>query len=202
MILSRLFWAFKRIDEKTWIKEQENKLLSKYSSVIDELEKKFDESLKKKEDELRLQTSTQYEVEQLNKRLEEKKIDLEKKNEELRQQIRVIEAKASPDKVWESSFSLGFSKAWDMMVPIMMNGMEKVKTQIKNSAHEDAMKGIEPAIQKRINSIQGIQIKQQYQIFLKIQDLKSRIENSDNNEEKNKLQNYIEAIEWVTNGNN
>lgn len=80
------------------------------------------------------------ELEELEKRIAEKKIELSRKNEELLTQIRIIEGKNAPSGIWEVAFTAGFSKAWDMMIPLMMEGVYKSKKAIQDAAIEETIR--------------------------------------------------------------
>jgi len=82
------------------------------------------------------------ELDALKKRAEDKRIELESVNKELLDQIRLIEAKSSPSGVWAQAFSMGFSKAWDMMMPIINKGIEKREESISERAIEGVLRGM------------------------------------------------------------
>lgn len=105
------------------------------------------------------------------------------------------------DQVWMDGFSQGFSKAWDMMMPIMLNGIEKVKDQIRNKAFDDAVKNVEPALLKKIEELGRIELKASNEIEKKMNELNQRYMEAKNQDERYQITNYIEAIKWVTNVN-
>lgn len=100
----------------------------------------IEEDLSKKKKALELD---QFDVSELEKRVSDKKRDLETKNKELADQLRLIEAKASPDNVWIMAFQSGFSKAWGMMKPMMYEGFEKVKEEITTNAKLETIKNLQ-----------------------------------------------------------
>lgn|SRR3990167_886261 len=79
-------------------------------------------------------------LEDVTRRVEDRTKELERTNEELRQQIRLIEAKSSPSSIWESAFSSGFDKAWEIMLKYIDLGDQKAKTNLYNQAVDDTLK--------------------------------------------------------------
>ena len=135
------------------IKENRNKYLDKIES---DFNKKVFE-IKDGEKELsNRKTMLEYEkmrmnaeednLKHLEKLVEQKRIDLERVREELKLQIRITEAKSSPEQVWTTAFESGFSKAWAMMVPVITDGLEKQKEMIRNKAIEETRKRLEPFV--------------------------------------------------------
>ena len=58
---------------------------------------------------------------------------------ELKQKIKVLEAKAHPSEVWSQAFTLGVSKSWEMMLPIMTQNLDKVISKIKEDSVKEAI---------------------------------------------------------------
>lgn len=76
-------------------------------------------------------------------------------NEELRQQIHLLEAKASPSNVWAEAFTSGFNKAWDMMAPLMEEGSAKVRQSIYDKGVNDTLKRLEGSIHAKETRLNG-----------------------------------------------
>lgn len=93
---------------------------------------------KKKTKELELK---QIELNTMLEMTDKRIAELHKKDMDLRHQIDVIEAKAAPDRVWCEAFSLGFSKAWDMMKDAQMDGLLRVRKKIEDDAINKAIRG-------------------------------------------------------------
>jgi len=120
------------------------------------LEKELDE---RKQDFVKFAERVEHENNKLNKALEIKNLELSlmiktvddrilevcKKDNDLHQQIKIIEAKASPDKVWCEAFSLGFSKAWDMIEKVQMDGLLRARKVIEDRAIDRAISGVSDA---------------------------------------------------------
>lgn len=79
------------------------------------------------------------------KTVDERIAEVRKKDSELHQQIKLIEAKASPDRVWCEAFSLGFSKAWDMIEQVQMDGLLRARKVIEDKAINRAISGVSDA---------------------------------------------------------
>jgi len=71
--------------------------------------------------------------------LDDRKITLESKKAELAQQIKIIEAKSSPSSIWTEAFTLGMSKSWDMMLPMIQTNMDKIIKKMKEDAAIEAI---------------------------------------------------------------
>ena len=136
---------FKKWKEE-WLKKNEYKLKGEYEAKLASLEKDYKEVLdlsnkvysdsKKKYQELTFQ---QAELDELSTRLGERKLALAHENEELKQQLKIAEAKSAPSSVWESAFTCGFSKAWEMM-KLQQEGFEKVKKIVEDKAINDTLR--------------------------------------------------------------
>ncbi len=50
-----------------------------------------------------------------------------------------IEKETTPEEVYIHGFKEGFNKAWDMMLPVMSDGMEKLKKSIKDRAISETL---------------------------------------------------------------
>ena len=136
---------FDRWKEEWWARKQGD-LVKTYREKTENLEKELGEFLQTAKDDFskRLKNlakehqveieNKQKDIHEITRRLEEKKLELLRANEDLKNQIRTIEAKASPSNVWAEAFTAGFSKAWDMMLPIMSEGLEKTKKTIEDKA--------------------------------------------------------------------
>jgi len=142
------------------------------------------------------------ELEDLKIRVEDRKKELIRVNEDLKTQIRLIEAKASPDHVWESSFSQGFSKAWDMMIPLMKKGIEKTHEKIRQEEIENSFPRIDSIVEQRVKEIGEVTLVEKANIEQKKREFQLKLSKSQNDEEKKKLTNYISVLDWVTDGKN
>ena len=153
MIPFKSFLGFKRVDEQAWLAQKINELEAKFETDLARLDEECKEMLAEKEKILVLIERAnkkleldKYDVERLDERVNDKKATLAKKNKELSDQIRIIEAKASPDQIWIAAFQTGFSKAWGMMKPVMYDGFEKVKQEISDNAKMETLQGLQEVL--------------------------------------------------------
>lgn len=132
-----------------WLRQNEDKLKTELEPRLNEIRSQFENTLKAEKerfDSIYADCKKQYEglifkqteIDELSKRLDERKIALSRENEELKTQLRIIEAKASPSSVWTEAFTAGFNKAWDMMF-LQQEGMEKVKKLIEDNAINETL---------------------------------------------------------------
>lgn len=128
---------FDKWKQEWWIKNASD-LAKEYLEKSKELTEKF-------EAEIKIQTSkNEAMIEKLQiagealeyklKVLEERKIEAQEKDNDLRLQIKLLEAKASPSVVWAEAFTQGMSKAWDLMLPVIQENVDKVKQAIHDKA--------------------------------------------------------------------
>jgi len=129
--------------KKKWIAAREEKLEAEFSDRLASLQRKYEEQesfviseINEREESLQRK---QRDLEDIIRRTNDKKLELEKKNEELMVQIRLIEAKASPDHVWASAFQAGFSKCWDMMWEFQSEQVTKLREKIRNQAINETL---------------------------------------------------------------
>jgi len=152
---------FKKLKEKwrqDWIESKTIDLEKSFESTrldlekfqsdeIDELKIKHKEEIERIEDELinkklLIDRRIKIEEEEVNYRLkvlEDRKVELAKADNELKNQIRLIEAKASPSSVWVEAFTAGVNKTWEMLRPIsnsktvIINEVDKANSGIRNA---------------------------------------------------------------------
>ena len=140
---------FKKWKEEWWEKRQ-NDLCSQYSSIESSLKAELEELLEKDRTAFKnslneIEKATieleykKKEIEELSKRLDERKLELLQANDELKQQLRIIEAKSSPSSVFTEAFSLGVSKTWDLLLPVMVGNIEALKKKIYEDATFEAI---------------------------------------------------------------
>lgn len=148
---------FKKLIEswkQDWLLKNAAKIAKEYESRQRDLISKLDSEMKLNLQKLELERDVLYakvraeiqkeklleeEVTFRAKTLEERKIDLIKADNDLKQQIKLIEAKASPSAVWTEAFSQGVSKCWDLLLPSMTENIEKLKSKIREDAIHEAI---------------------------------------------------------------
>jgi len=104
-----------------------------------ELEIKLQDFQHRKELSLKRMELEEQEVEYRIKALGERKCELIKADNELREQIKLLQAKASPNEVWTHAFTTGVSKSLDMFIPTLTEGLDKFKSKIKEEALAEAI---------------------------------------------------------------
>lgn len=119
--------------------------------------------------------------------LQDRKVAVEKANDELKTQLRLLEAKASPDSVWVEAFSLGFSKAWDMMLPLMQSGQDRVIEKVKTDAIDRTLRDINP-------------VRPQHELLTKQRELQLKLKSATTSDEIAKYTYYLDALKWSLNG--
>ena len=102
---------FKRLKE-LWLKSNEEKLKKEFEARLYSLKEQYEFQLRREES---IYKQKQDDLAYEQKRVDESKVALARCNEDLRQQIKLIEAKASPDQVWVSAFTSGFNTAYGSM---------------------------------------------------------------------------------------
>lgn len=184
-------------EKKVLIREEYDKKEKDYIEQIVQYEKQIKERVEILERHER-------DLEDQEKRVQDRKEDLERLNTELKNQIRLIEAKCAPSTIWETSFSQGFSKAWDMMIPLMKDGIEKVKEKIREEEIEASFPRIDLVVEQRVKGLGNLSLIETHQLQSKKRDFEMKFTKSNDPIEKSKLTNYLHVIDWilgVRNGN-
>lgn len=79
------------------------------------------------------------EVSYRSENLDGRRLELIQADNDLKEQIRILEAKSHPSNVWTEAFTLGVSKSWEMMLPIMTQNLDKVIAKIKEDSVKEAI---------------------------------------------------------------
>ena len=174
---------------------EENNLKDKYKQSVKNLETQIANT----EHKLEMQKLKELEVEEIYKRVQDRKEELQKANEELKSQIRLIEAKARPDQVWISAFTAGFNKACDS-IPVLKDNIEKVKDVIKSDAIDSTISNLESVIKRRIDDAGLVHLKTANDLLSKKEQFEKRLGQVKEEAEKTKYKSYIEILNWMTNG--
>lgn len=148
--------------KEAWLKEHEEILRVQFVDQIERVQSEFEGKIRQrtvefqdeqaaKERELKEAFSRtealirgvnnrNADLEEDYKRIERLREETERERHNLKEQLKLIEAKAHPSSVWCEAFSQGFSKAWDMMMPFMTEGLQKVRKQIEAEAIENVLR--------------------------------------------------------------
>ena len=196
MIFNRLKQEWIKRKESEW-KEEISKSVSDWARHLSEIQ----EGGLKKENDLRATLDkNQADLEDMARRLQDRKEDLAKANEELKAQIRLIEAKASPDSVWVQAFSQGFSKAWDMMIPIMSSGFDKIVDKTRTEAIDSVVSNLDTVVRSRIEQAGDLHLQEPHLLLAKKRDLERKLLEAKDENRKIQCRAYLEALGWVMNG--
>ena len=136
-------WLFDRWKQEWWLKhaaEIAHGYQHRQEDLLRRLEAELQERQCKIEVEIRRGKVLEEEVTYRTKVLEERKLELIQADNDLKNQIKVLEAKAHPSTVYVEAFSQGVSKSLDMLMPIMSENLEKFKTKLKDDAIAEAIK--------------------------------------------------------------
>jgi G:T/U-mismatch repair DNA glycosylase len=136
----------------------------------------------------------------LAKRNEDRKVELAQLNVELKQQIRLLEAKAKPDSVWVEAFSRGYEKAWDTLAPLMMSGVEKSKEMIRRVAIDETLANLSGPIQQKAIAMGQLDVREKSELLTKYEMFRQKRDAATKPEERDKYSHYLTALEWALNG--
>lgn len=122
------WWLKKASDLAKFYESNEKDLRQKFEIELEILKSRTESLINK----LKIEEN---EIEYRLKKLDERKLELIRADNDLKDQIKTLEAKASPSSVWAEAFSQGMNKAWDLLLPLMTDNFEKLKKKI----HDDAV---------------------------------------------------------------
>lgn len=133
---------FEKWKQEWWLKHASHIALE-YQSKVDDLTKRLEKEIAEQtyKNKLIFQ-NLKLEEEELNHRLQTIKdriLEAKQKDNELREQIRLLEAKASPSSVWCEAFTQGINKAWDMMLPVFEDNLEEMRKHLYDKAVLDTL---------------------------------------------------------------
>ena len=145
-------WLFDRWKQEWWLKHAAGiarEYQHRQEDLLRRLEAELQERQCKIEVEIRRGKVLEEEVTYRTKVLEERKLELIQADNDLKNQIKVIEAKAHPSTVYVEAFSQGINKCWDMLIPVMSENIEKLKTKVKDDAISEAIQRLKNAPNKK-----------------------------------------------------
>ena len=160
------------------------------------------EHLQQEAEQLKTSLKRQNEdIEALLRRQDDRKTELASVNAELKVQIRLIEAKARPDAVWLTAFQAGYEKAWDTMLPLMTEGVQKAQATLYQSVMAAALKTVEPAIEQRVT--ERLHDIQRLRTFTELTAKRTEFEQkriAAPVTDQSRYEHYLEALSWALNG--
>jgi hypothetical protein len=182
--------------KEAWLKSQEETLKKEFAARLSSIKEQYEIQIRHMES---LYKQKQDDVAYESKRVEDSKLALAKCNGDLRQQIKLIEAKASPDQVWVSAFTSGFNTAYQSMSAFLQKDVEVKRDLIRESAFNEAIGHLEPTIHKRLEDAGKVELRPVSDILAKKEDFEARVSTAKTELERTKYQSYVKAFEWVLN---
>ena len=181
----------------------EKELHEEYAIREETLQNKYRDIEERTKEEIRLKLlkldQDKKEVEDLEKRVLDRRDELARVNHELKERLRIIEAKARPDQVWVSAFGSGFNKAFEQMQPLIDEAIKKSQRSIQDKAIEESINRIDDVVLDSIDKLKLHHLRPVQEIEMKKTILLDKLGNS-KEEDRLRRQHYIEAIEWMMNG--
>ena len=173
-----------------------------------EVEAKLQAELKAHEEGLRhVLTSLSREESDLQdqeRRVKQRQVELAQTNEELRTQIQLLEAKASPSGVWAEAMGTGFRMAFEMLLPLMREGYGKAHNLLFDAAVNDTLQNLEGTIQRRLTEAGQGHLRPLADLQAKRADFVRKREDAVSEADKERYDHYVKALDWAlagTNGN-
>lgn len=134
------------------------------------------------------------------------KVKFEKANNDLKEQIKLLEAKASPTEVWSYAFGTGFGKAFDLMQEIIKKATFNLENYYKETAYTEALGNIGKIADEKISKIDKMGLRTKNELITKKASIQKLLDDAIKNKDTasiEKYTHYLEALEWaVDDGNN
>lgn len=191
------WWNKRRDDIKASYDQMESDYISELELKKNTMIARMDEVRFEIEDRLKKLEREKEEVAFQESRVRDRQAELARINDELKQQIRLSEAKASPDNIWTHAFTQGVSKSWDMMIPIMMDGIEKVKEAIRNQEVEASFPRIDAVVEQRLKDVGSYNLLESHTLEAKKRQFQLQLTKANDPLETAKLETSIRLIDWV-----
>ena len=190
-----------------WLASQEAKLQAEFAPRL----KAVEESLSMQEQTLEAKrqdvASQQHllevklrDVEDAKRRLADRQVELAQTSEETRTQIRLLEAKASPDNVWVEAFSRGYEKAWETMWPFFESNLTRVKEVIRRVAIDETLTNLQGEVEKRATVLGQVAVQDKVALLAKQTEFRTRRASAKVPAEREKYDHYLTALDWMLNG--
>lgn len=139
----------------------------------------------------------QREVALLEQQLATRQAELLAANEEARVHLRELEAKARPDAIWTSAVQLAFSKAWDLLLPLVKQGVSKGDDIVYTEAVNETLAGLEPYFAARLDQLQAASLRPLAAVQAKRQEMLSKRDATKSAEERMRFDHYLTALDWL-----
>ena len=119
--------------KELWLKRQEERLQSEYSIRLCNVESQLSSTLRDSElilEKARAKKSDmELDLQYLEDRLTDRRMEFLRAEDSLKEQIKLLEAKARPDSVWVSAYTAGFNRALDMLPEFSAVLRAKIESQ-------------------------------------------------------------------------
>jgi hypothetical protein len=193
----------KKLKDKVWQRLEEG-LKKEFEVQVASLRKQYDEKLKEAENERKERF---FEATLAKKQLDvaiteqiELKQQVEKANEDLRTQIKLIEAKARPDNVWVEAFTAGFNKAWDMMTKVIGNGFERSKELLITETKEKEQAKLDKMVNSKIDYLNSISLKEKKEVLEQRDIINDKLLTAEKHQDKAltaELNAMLKVVDWI-----
>ena len=137
--------------------------------------------------------------ESLRQRLTDRQVELQRAQEEVKMQIRLTEAKATPDSIWLTAFAKGYEKAWESMWPVMLDGVQKVKQTIEQQAIDATVDRLDETVLQRAEALGHMNVRSLTVIREKRAEFLHKRTQSQDRQIIAKYDYYLEALDWMLN---
>ena len=153
------------------------------------------------EHEQELVKRQEQDCESLRQRLTDRQVELQHAQEEVKTQIRLTEAKATPDSVWLVAFAKGYEKAWESMWPVMLDGVQKVKQSIERQAIDATVSRLDQTVLQRAEELGHVNARSISVIRDKRAEFLHKRAQAQEKSDRQKYDCYLEALDWMLNAN-
>ena len=201
-MIRSIFASFYKNKLKKWWNEKKVAIQEEYDVKEKELVEKIVGYENQIKERVEILERKKRDLEDDERRVQDRKEELERVNSELKNQIRIIEAKCSPSNIWETSFSQGFSKAWDMMIPIMKEGLDKAREKIRDEEIEASLPRVDLIVEQRVKELGSPSLLETHQLQAKKREFEAKMNKAIDSDDKSKFKNYIHVIDWILGSRN
>ena len=177
------------------------KTLEERQFVLEEHTAALGRQIRSLEHEQELVKRQEQDCEGLRQRLTDRQVELQRAQEEVKAQIRLTEAKATPDSVWLTAFSKGYEKAWESMWPVMLDGVQKVKQSIERQAIDATVSRLDETVFQRAEELGHVNARSISVIREKRAEFLHKRTQTKEKTDREKYDHFLEALDWMLNAN-
>ena len=110
-------------------------------------------------------------------------------------------SQAAQDALWVAAYTQGFTNAWAMMLPLMMDGVTKTQDALRTQAINETLERLAPTHQ--LYTAQTVSLRGAVELLKKREEFRLKAEQAVGAEGE-KYRHYVTALDWalapVTNG--